>query len=82
MCKIIRRLLAEASLRKLDLTGAELAYVRCGDYSGIQLVKRLTALRGTALRSAEVLACFKQFDEAEKIYLQEDRRFVFISHFE
>lgn len=74
--KHLRRLLAEAAVKKLDLVAAESAYVRCGDYTGIQLVKRLTALRGTALRSAEVLASFKQFDEAEKIYLQEDRRFI------
>jgi WD repeat-containing protein 35 len=35
-------LLSEASLEKLDLMNAEKAFVKCGDYQGIQLVKRLS----------------------------------------
>lgn len=39
-----RRLLAESSLESLELEMAEKAFVRSGDYQGIQFVKRLKKL--------------------------------------
>lgn len=74
-----RRLLAEAALQKLDLKTAEQAFVRCKDYQGIELVKRLGNLQSEPMKQAEVAAYFSNFEEAERMYLDMDRRYVFFS---
>lgn len=71
---IYRRLLAEFSLEHLDLEMAEKAFVRCSDYQGIQFVKRLKLLDSSAKQNAEVAAYFKRFEDAERMYLEMDRR--------
>uniref|UniRef100_A0A673JJ84 WD repeat-containing protein 35 n=1 Tax=Sinocyclocheilus rhinocerous TaxID=307959 RepID=A0A673JJ84_9TELE len=68
------RLLAEAALQKLDLKMAEQAFVRCRDYQGIEFVKRLRNLQSEAMKQAEVAAYFSRFEEAERMYLDMDRR--------
>lgn len=68
------RLLAEAALQKLDLCTAEQAFVRCKDYQGIKFVKRLGNLQSEAMKQAEVVAYFGRFEEAERMYLDMDRR--------
>ncbi|NXU58811.1 WDR35 protein, partial [Turnix velox] len=68
------RLLAEAALEKLDLQTAEQAFVRCKDYQGIKFVKRLGNLQSEAMKQAEVAAYFSRFEEAERMYLDMDRR--------
>ncbi|KFO69739.1 WD repeat-containing protein 35, partial [Cuculus canorus] len=68
------RLLAEAALQKLDLQTAEQAFVRCKDYQGIKFVKRLGNLQSESMKQAEVAAYFSRFEEAEKMYLNMDRR--------
>lgn len=73
------RLLAEAAVKQLDLPTAEAAFVRCSDYPGIQFVKRLHNIHNDTLKKAEVAAYFKNFDEAEKLYLGVDRRDLAIS---
>ncbi|CAH0725787.1 unnamed protein product, partial [Brenthis ino] len=71
-------LLAEAALRKFSspsaLETAEAAFVRRGDLAGVRFVARLHALHSDALKKAEILAYFKDFDAAEEIYHNEDRR--------
>ncbi|KAJ8726330.1 hypothetical protein PYW07_001028 [Mythimna separata] len=71
-------LLAEAALKNFEsesaLDTAEAAFVRRNDYAGIKFVSRLNALHSNALKKAEILAYFKDFDAAEKIYHNEDRR--------
>ena len=47
---------------------------RCKDYPGIQFVKRLQNVQNTSVQRAEVAAWFRRFDEAEKLYLEVDRR--------
>lgn len=69
-----RRLLAEAALQKLDLHTAEQAFVRCKDYQGIKFVKRLGNLQTELMKQAEVVAYFGRFEEAERMYLEMDRR--------
>uniref|UniRef100_A0A7S4L907 Anaphase-promoting complex subunit 4 WD40 domain-containing protein n=1 Tax=Guillardia theta TaxID=55529 RepID=A0A7S4L907_GUITH len=66
-------LLAEFALERLDLQTAEKAFVKLGDYQGIQLVKRLSHLSDKAKQRAEVSVYFKRFDEAEKLYKDMDR---------
>ncbi|CAB3360361.1 Hypothetical predicted protein [Cloeon dipterum] len=68
------RLLAEAAVEQLNLQVAETAFVRCRDYPGIQLIKRLQSMNNDILKQAEVAAYFKKFDQAEKLYLDVDRR--------
>uniref|UniRef100_A0A803XM55 WD repeat-containing protein 35 n=1 Tax=Meleagris gallopavo TaxID=9103 RepID=A0A803XM55_MELGA len=68
------RLLAEAALQKLDLQTAEQAFVRCKDYQGIKFVKRLGNLQSESMQQAEVAAYFSRFEEAERMYLDMDRR--------
>ncbi|XP_010877761.2 WD repeat-containing protein 35 isoform X1 [Esox lucius] len=73
------RLLAEAALQKLDLKTAEQAFVRCKDYQGIEFVKGLGNLQSEAMKQAEVAAYFGRFEEAERMYLDMDRRDLAIS---
>lgn len=68
------RLLAEAALKQLDFETAENAFVRCTNYPGIQLIKRLRTIQSEAFQKAEVAAFFGNFDEAEKLYIDADRR--------
>uniref|UniRef100_A0A5F8G7Z9 WD repeat-containing protein 35 n=1 Tax=Monodelphis domestica TaxID=13616 RepID=A0A5F8G7Z9_MONDO len=68
------RLLAEAALQKLDLQTAEQAFVRCKDYQGIKFVKRLGNLQSESMKQCEVAAYFGRFEEAERMYLDMDRR--------
>ncbi|KAJ8668012.1 hypothetical protein QAD02_009675 [Eretmocerus hayati] len=68
------RLLGEHALRKLELDAAENAMVRCADYLGIRFIKRLQGIHEPGLRRAEVLAFLGDYDEAEKVYLELDRR--------
>ncbi|XP_012508519.1 PREDICTED: WD repeat-containing protein 35 [Propithecus coquereli] len=67
-------LLAEAALQKLDLYTAKRAFVRCKDYQGIKFVKRLGNLQSDSMKQAEVVAYFGKFEEAERMYLDMDRR--------
>ncbi|XP_039278851.1 WD repeat-containing protein 35 [Nilaparvata lugens] len=68
------RLLAEAAVKKLDLATGEAAFVRCSDYAGIQLVKRLSQVTSDQLKRVLVAAHFNDFNEAERLYLELDRR--------
>ena len=73
-CLCDRRLVAEAAVKQLDLPTAEAAFVRCSDYAGIQFVKKLHNIHNDTLKKGEVAAYFKDFSEAEKLYLEVDRR--------
>ena len=70
----IRRLLAESALEQLNLKIADQAFVRCKDFQGIEFVKRLGNLQSETMKQAEVAAYFRRFDEAERMYLDMDRR--------
>lgn len=62
---------------ELDLQAAESAFVRCADFASLQLLHRLKNIpAGSALIKAEVAAYFHKFDEAEKFYLDNDRRYI------
>lgn len=68
------RLLAEASLKQLDLGTAETAFVRSNNYPGVQLIKRLKAIPSETLKKAEIASFYGDFDDAEKLYIDADRR--------
>lgn len=64
------RLLAENALRTLDFTMAEKAFVKSGDYQGIQMVKRVKLMKDEGMQQAEIAAYFRRFEEAEELYLR------------
>ncbi|KAF7991771.1 hypothetical protein HCN44_010572 [Aphidius gifuensis] len=68
------RLLAESALKLKNLEMAENAMVRCTDFLGIQFIKRLHTIHNEQLRAAEISAFLGDYDEAEKLYLEQDRR--------
>jgi WD repeat-containing protein 35 len=68
------RLLAHCALEEMDLTMAERAFVRCGDYFGIQLVKQLRSMPDKMKAKAEIAMFFQHYDEAEAIYREIDRK--------
>ncbi|KAL5015359.1 hypothetical protein ScPMuIL_009629 [Solemya velum] len=73
------RLLAETALEQLNLKVAEQAFVRCKDYQGIEFVKKLGNLQSENMKQAEVAAYFRRFEEAERKYLDMDRRDLAVS---
>ncbi|XP_056645490.1 WD repeat-containing protein 35 [Diorhabda sublineata] len=67
------RLIAEAALKEMNLTMAESCFVRSKDYSKVLFVKKLQEVNNYAIRRARIATYFKNFDEAEKIYMEADR---------
>eukprot|EP01035_Chromulina_nebulosa_P019079 gene19079-24905_t len=67
-------LLAHSALESLELDMAEKAFVRTGDYHGIQLVKQLRTMTDKMKSRAEVCVYLGRFDEAEGIYREIDRK--------
>uniref|UniRef100_A0A915PI34 WD repeat-containing protein 35 n=1 Tax=Setaria digitata TaxID=48799 RepID=A0A915PI34_9BILA len=67
-------LLAEVALERLDTSIAEHAFVMLKDYAGIQLIKRIHSLQNVEFKKAEVAAFYGRIDDAEKIYMENDRR--------
>ncbi|KAJ8969636.1 hypothetical protein NQ317_009651 [Molorchus minor] len=67
------RLIAEAALKEMNLTMAEACFVRSRDYSKVLFVKKLGDINNEAIRRARIATYFKNFDEAEKIYMEADR---------
>lgn len=68
------RLVAEAALKEMNLTVAESALVRSRDYSKVSFVKKLKEINNDSIKRARIATYFKNFDEAEKIYMEADRR--------
>ena len=68
------KLLATAALEDLELDIAEKAFVRCGDYYGVQLVKQLLLMPDKMKARAEAALYLSKFDEAENIYREIDRK--------
>ncbi|KAG5898787.1 hypothetical protein JTB14_010997 [Gonioctena quinquepunctata] len=67
------RLIAEAALKEMNLTMADACFVRSRDYSKVLFVKKLGDINNEAIKRARVATYFKNFDEAEKIYMEADR---------
>lgn len=78
MLSVLRRLLAEAGLKELNLSIAESAFIRSQDYAGISFIKKWNGITNENLRKASIATYFKQFDEAEKLYFESDRRYIII----
>ena len=72
--KRLWKLLAEASLEALDFSMAERSFVKSKEYHGIKYVKRLSQIQDRSIQKAEVAAYFTQYDQAENIYRDLDRK--------
>ena len=73
--------MAEKALEQLELDVAETAMVQCKDFPGIQFVKRIRLLQNDTLRKAEIAAYLNNFDLADKLYFEMDRKLVSSSLF-
>lgn len=60
--------------QSLELDVAARAFVGCGDYQGIQFVKRLVGVSDRVKQRAEVSAYFQRYDESEALYREMDRK--------
>ncbi|KAA0185920.1 WD repeat-containing protein 35 [Fasciolopsis buskii] len=69
----LKRLLSERSLEQQNFELAELGFVQCQNYAGIQFVKRLRNIPSKVIRKAEIKSFFGQVDDAEQILLTSDR---------
>jgi WD repeat-containing protein 35 len=67
-------LLANSALLDGDLNMAERSFVRAGDYCGIKLVHQLRTMPDKMKVRAEVAVYLHNFDEAEAIYREIDRK--------
>ncbi|CAG9828348.1 unnamed protein product [Diabrotica balteata] len=66
-------LVAEAALKDMNLPMAESCFVRSKDYSKVLFVKKLVEIDYEPIKRARIATYFKNFDEAEKIYMEADR---------
>lgn len=69
-----RRLLGEAAVNNMNYVTAESAFIRSLDFPGIQFIKKIQGINNDQLKKAVIAAYFKKFDEAERIFLESDRR--------
>lgn len=68
------RLLGEAAVHEMNFPMAESAFIRSLDYSAIQFIKKLHEITNENLTKSLIAAYFKKFDDAEKLFLECDRR--------
>ncbi|KAJ3259989.1 WD repeat-containing protein 35 [Boothiomyces macroporosus] len=68
------KIIAEAGLQQLNFEVATKAFIKCQDYQGLEFIKRLKKLEDPAKKKAEIAAYCLNFDEAEKLYLDMDRK--------
>lgn len=67
-------LLAEVALLRLDIPTAEYAYVKMRDYCGLRFCKRVVDIQDPNLKRAEIFVHLGRVCDAEKEYLDQDRR--------
>lgn len=68
------KLLTEKALEDLDFATAEKALLKCDDYQGLQLLKRLQVIDDKNKQKAEILAFYGHYDEAEQLYKKIERK--------
>ncbi|PAV64134.1 hypothetical protein WR25_05628 isoform C [Diploscapter pachys] len=67
-------LLANVFLERQDFEMAEHAFVKLLDFSGLQFCKRIRSVQSLELRKAEVAAFLGKTDDAEKYFVNADRK--------
>ncbi|KAF1763427.1 hypothetical protein GCK72_011693 [Caenorhabditis remanei] len=74
-------MIAQYALFKQQFDSAEHAFVKLGDYAGVQLLKRLRLMTSRELRNAEVMAYQDKYEEAKQLFLQCDRKDLAVEMF-
>lgn len=67
------RLLADAALKKDDIEMAEFAFIKSQNYVGIMHINKLRTISESKTRRAYTALFLKQFDEAERLFVEIDR---------
>ncbi|XP_045482678.1 WD repeat-containing protein 35 isoform X2 [Harmonia axyridis] len=67
------RLLGEAALKTMNLEMASNAFIRSKNYARVLFVKKLSEFNNTTINKGKIASYFKNFDEAEKIFMEADR---------
>ncbi|KAK6762086.1 hypothetical protein RB195_022980 [Necator americanus] len=73
------KLIAEVALSKVDVLIAEYAYAKMHDYSGLRFCKRVLDIQDPELKKAEIFVHLGKMTNAERVYLDQDRRDLAIS---
>lgn len=73
------QIISEESLLKLDLETAKLAMIKIKNFMGIQFIKKLEKLNDDNIKRAEVFTFLSRFEDAQHIYLKNDRPDLAIS---
>ena len=68
------RILSGKALDDLDFSTAENSLVQIGDYAGLQFIKRLQLIDDKNKQKAEIQAFYGNFDDAEAIYRNMERK--------
>ena len=66
--------IAEQALADMDITTAQSAFMKSFDYLGIQFIKKLLKIQDHTKQRAEIAIFYQKYDEAERIYLDMDRK--------
>ncbi|KAJ1362049.1 WD repeat-containing protein 35 [Parelaphostrongylus tenuis] len=69
-----RALLTEVALLRLDISTAEYAYVKMRDYCGLRFCERIMEIQDPHLKKAEIFIHLGRASDAEKVYIEQDRR--------
>jgi len=72
-------LLAQHSLLSLDFSTAEKCMIQYNDYIGLSFLKRLRMIDDDQLKKAETHTFFQEYDKAEEIYTQMERKDLIIT---
>ncbi|KAJ1362043.1 WD repeat-containing protein 35 [Parelaphostrongylus tenuis] len=67
-------LLTEVALLRLDISTAEYAYVKMRDYCGLRFCERIMEIQDPHLKKAEIFIHLGRASDAEKVYIEQDRR--------
>ncbi len=77
--KKLWELFSEYAMLKLDFINAEKALLNCNDFLGLSFIKRVKAIDDDNLKRAEIQQFFLEYDKAEEIYNECDRKDLVIS---
>lgn len=71
------RLLADAALKQDDIEMAEYAFIKSQNYAGILHINKLRKIQDDKTRKAYNALFLKQFDDAEELFVEMDRVYVY-----
>lgn len=70
----IWKVIAEQALIKFEFNIAQKCFIQCQDFSSLQFIKKISKFKNETIKSAEIMAFLNQFDMAEKLLIENDRK--------